>query len=80
MSTVQLPSSNAISEATPDSLSELFSRDPEHFQDQDIDKIIATLRDQRARYQLAESTGAKVPKPIKAPEPIPVTSSKSLRI
>lgn len=53
-----IPQSTALAEATPDSLSELFSRDPEGYQRQDLDKIIAELRAQRVRW---EAAGAAAP-------------------
>jgi hypothetical protein len=55
-----LPQSSALAEASPDSLTELLSRDPEHYQDQDLDRIIALLREQRVRWKAAE--GAKPPR------------------
>jgi hypothetical protein len=67
-----LPTSNALAEASPDSLSELFSRDPEQCTPEDDDKIILVLREQRARYMAAEASGARAPRLVKAPQPLPV--------
>ena len=69
MSTPLLPHSSALAEATPDSLGDLFSRDPETCTPEDDAKIVAILREQRARYQLAEATGAKVPRLARAAAP-----------
>lgn len=55
----ELPISNALVEASPESLSDLFSRDPEGYSNQDLDRIIEALRAQRARWQAAEAAGAK---------------------
>lgn len=50
----QIPQSHALAEADPGSLTELFSRDPEGYTGQDLDRIIDVLRDQRARFAKAE--------------------------
>lgn len=52
-----LPLSPALKEAQADSLSELFSRDPEGFQRQDRDQIVKALRAQRERLRAAELAG-----------------------
>ena len=57
MTTGEIPQSAALAEADPDSLSELMSRDPEGYQRQDLDAIIAALRAQRERWQKAEAEG-----------------------
>jgi hypothetical protein len=49
-----IPQSNALAEASPESLSELMSRDPEGYQSQDIKRIVAELRAQRERWARAE--------------------------
>lgn len=54
-----IPQSTALSEADPASLSELMSRDPEGYQRQDRDNIIAALRADRARREAAERTAAE---------------------
>lgn len=60
-----LPQSNALAEATTDSLDVLMSRDPEGYSRQDLDKVVAAMREQRER--LAKSA-AEGPKPrAKAP-------------
>lgn len=56
-----LPQSLALAEASPESLAELFSRDPEGYSDQDLGKVIEALRAQRVRWAAAEAT----PKPQK---------------
>ena len=65
-----IPQSNALREASPDSLSELLSKDPFEFQKQDRGRIVAALREQRAKWEKAEAQGTR-PKALK-------TSSKSL--
>lgn len=56
-----IPQSTALREAQVDSLSELMSRDPEGYQDQDLDRIIEELRRHRERIVAARGTegGAK---------------------
>ena len=74
-----LPQSNALEEVHGDSLGELFSRDPEGYSEQDLDRIIGELRAQRARWQEAESTGAKKPRAPKAlPGPVQTKSAEDL--
>lgn len=56
-----------LAEAVPESLDELFSRDPLSLTQQDLDKIIANLREARARWAAAEASGAKsAPRSAKA--------------
>ena len=50
----QLPQSTALSEASPDSLTELFSRDPEGYSKQDRVRIISAFREQRVKWQASE--------------------------
>lgn len=57
--TGEIPQSNALTAASPDSLGELLSRDPEGYQQQDLDRIIDELRQQRVRWQAAEATGTR---------------------
>lgn len=66
----ELPTSPALAEATTDSLSELFSRNPATYTDTDLDKICQVLREQRQRFVQAEATGTRV-RAVKAPTPIP---------
>lgn len=51
-----IPQSNALAEAG-ESLSELMSRDPESYSQQDLERIIQTLREQRVRWAEAEANG-----------------------
>ena len=53
----EIPQSSALAEANPDSLAELFSRDPEGLSRQDRDRIVEALRTQRARVAQAEASG-----------------------
>lgn len=52
-----LPQSNALAEASPDSLTELLSRDPEGYSKLDRSRIVAALREQRVRWQESEAAG-----------------------
>jgi len=79
MSTL-LPTSSALSEASPDSLSELFSRHPSQLSLEDEDKIVMILREQRARFAAAQASGAKTPKAIKAALPQPILGDDELML
>lgn len=46
-----------LAEANPQSLQELFDRDPLQLTDDDIEKIVCELRTQRDRWQQAEKKG-----------------------
>lgn len=54
----EIPQSSALSEASPESLSELMSRDPLSYSKQDIQTVVARLREQRAKWIQAEFEGA----------------------
>lgn len=60
-----LPQSDALAEASPDSLSELLSRDPQGWSRVDRDRVVRDLRAQRAKWEAAEAAGAKAPKAVK---------------
>lgn len=49
---------NQLSEARPSSLSELFARDPLTLTDEEVDRIVAEMRDARERWY-KEETEAK---------------------
>lgn len=72
-----LPISNALSEASTDSLTEVLSRDPENYSKQDRAKIIEALREQSARWTAAEASGKK-PKAATVPTPAKAISLKDL--
>lgn len=57
--TSPIPQSSALSEARADSISELFSRDPEGLSDLDLARAIEAYREQRVRWQAAEASGAR---------------------
>lgn len=59
--TAGIPQSPALAEASPESLAELLSRDPEGYGRQDLDRVIAAMRQQRER----QAAGAAQPKPPK---------------
>jgi hypothetical protein len=63
-----IPRSTALAEASPESLSELMSRDPESYQKQDIQRVIAALRAMREKWASAEG-GPKAPKAPKITGP-----------
>ena len=50
-STRGLPTSDALSEAGPTSMQELFSRNPEYMEDRNIDQIVLHMRDLRVRLE-----------------------------
>ena len=54
-----IPQSNALAEASPESISDLLSRDPEHYTPDDWLRVIGTYREQRERWAKAEAAGAK---------------------
>lgn len=58
----EIPQSTALAEATTDSLTELMSRDPEGYSKQDLERIVAVMREQRDRLA---STAASTP--VRAP-------------
>ncbi len=62
----EIPQSDALAEATTDSLAVLFSRDPEGLSRQDRDAIIRALREHRARIASADAS-----KPVKAARAAP---------
>jgi len=66
MSTGQLPQSTALAEASPDSLTEFFSRDPEGFSRQDRDRMVSLLREQRLRWEAADASAPTKPKRVSA--------------
>jgi hypothetical protein len=68
MTTPTIPQSNALAEANGDSLAELFSRDPEGYTEQDLEKVVIALRLQRERWAAAEAQGATKAPGTKAPK------------
>lgn len=50
----ELPQSDALAEATIDSIAELLSRDPEGYSPADRQKVIQALREQRVRWEKAQ--------------------------
>lgn len=77
-----LPTSNALAEARPESISELYSRDVEPMSDEDIDRIIEDQRANRERMEKAEAQ-SKIPRKIreeKAPRPATGDIIKGLRL
>lgn len=70
-----IPQSSALSEASAESLSELMSRDPEGYTRIDRDKLVATLRAQRAKWEAAEASGVK-PRPKKTAPGVSLKTTK----
>lgn len=71
-----LPQSQALAEADPASLTELMSRDPEGYSRQDRDRIIASLREQRAR--LAASEAAAPAKALRVSSKVPLSTKSTM--
>lgn len=59
----EIPQSSALGEAQVESLTELMSRDPEHYTKQDRMRVIATQREARARWEQMEKEEAATGKP-----------------
>lgn len=58
-----------MGEADPNSLTDLFSRDPEDRQEQDLVRIIAELRRMREKWKVEEAQGkVRASKPKAAPK------------
>lgn len=51
-----LPESSALTEASPDSISELFNRDVELITEEELGKLILELRANRERYESVEKS------------------------
>lgn len=62
MTSGEIPQSAALAEATIDSLGELMSRDPEGYSKQDLERVVAAMREQRERLALSAAA-----QPTKAP-------------
>ena len=59
----EIPQSTALAEATVDSLGELMSRDPEGYSTQDLERIVAAMRDQRDKLAAtAAATPQRAPR------------------
>jgi hypothetical protein len=75
--TGEIPQSTALREASPDSLTELFSRDPEGYQQRDRTRLVEELRLYRARLAkvAAASPSPKTKVQVKTPtKPVSATS------
>ncbi len=57
MTTGEIPQSNALAEAKPESISEFLSRSPLLLDVNERKKMVAILREQRARWEKAEAAG-----------------------
>ena len=54
-----IPLSTALSETSPESIQDLLSRNPPYL-DQDLDRIITLIRENRLRLEKANSEGTKI--------------------
>ena len=72
-----LPQTNALAEASPESLSELMSRDPEKFSQRDRALVVAAFREQRKRFVAAEAAGQKAPRQSKTVDIKTLVSTKT---
>lgn len=50
----EVPQSNALAEATTDSLTELMSRDPEGYSRQDLGRIVQAMREMRVKWEAGQ--------------------------
>lgn len=73
----QLPQSLALAEASADSLTEFFSRDPEGFTRQDRDRMVMLLQEQRARWEAADAASPTKPKRVSAAGASLITNAKA---
>lgn len=64
-------SSDVLTEAQPESLSELFSRDPLSYSNQDLDQIIKILREARLLHAQADAQARVATKKIAKPKLTP---------
>lgn len=61
-----LPSISPLAEAVPESLDDLFSKDPLQLTVSDRALIVASLREARVRWDLAEASGKRSAPKLKA--------------
>lgn len=66
MTTLKLEGPSPLEEASPDSLQELFSRDPLQLTDPDVEKIVQILRDRRALWNVEETRTQSGKKKVEA--------------
>jgi hypothetical protein len=73
----EMPSSDALSEASPTSMQELFSRNPEYMVDKNIDDIVLHMRDLRFRLEATATT----PRHARVKDPnAPARASRSKKV
>ncbi len=65
---------SALAQAQPESLAQLFSRDPQGYTDQDLQKIVSELRIHRARMATAAAAGTKPGARPKSPTKVQLPS------
>jgi hypothetical protein len=68
---------NPLTEALPDSLDDLFSRDPLKLSEVDLRRIVEELRRMRKNFLLSENAPAK---PKKAPKAAPISKEKAAEL
>lgn len=59
MSATGIPQSDLLQEASADSLAEVIARDPESWQQRDLETIVAGLREQRAKWEAVDAASSK---------------------
>lgn len=59
----EIPQSAALAEASPDSIAELFNKDPEKLSSIELSRLVDGLRAQRIKWKAAEANApARAPK------------------
>lgn len=61
-----IPQSTALTEVKTNSLSELLSKDPFKFTQQDRGLVVAALREQRVKWEASEAAAGSKPKAVKS--------------
>ena len=77
MTTMQ-PTESVLNEAVPESLSDLFDKDPLSLTDSNIARIVAELRLQRSRWATSEEAKKAAPRPSKAAPKIKAQANLSI--
>lgn len=72
------PTESVLNEASPESLSDLFDRDPLSLTDDNVARIVAELRLQRARWATSEEAKKSAPRVAKAAPKIKAEASLSI--
>lgn len=70
-----IPQSQLLAEADENSLAEIFARDPEGWQQQDLETIVASLRVMRAKWEAVDATSGKRERTKSAPKQMSTSAS-----